>query len=204
MARVRFNGHPGVAPARVGRSDIPERGAGSAWRRLRRNAAGAARCRRGIYALEFAMLVPVFIPILMGCVEVAWQFGASVALDHASLEASRFASLGRKNADGSRAGSTCETAVKDAAIKAGGGFLRADRLTLLPMQYASASGMRGRSGGTAGTGVGGSFVEFRLEYRQRFIVSGKLFGKTEMTHVATTTVMNEPYPDASNPPPCQT
>jgi hypothetical protein len=148
------------------------------------------------------MVMPIFIPLLMGTIEVAWQFGAAVALDHASLQASRFASLGRQNANGSRSGSTCLAAVKDAAIQAGGGLLFADRLTVVPTQFGSAAGVTSRTGGTTGTGVGGSFVEYRLEYRQPFMVAGKLFGKSEQVHVAITTVVNEPYPDAASSTPC--
>jgi hypothetical protein len=134
----------------------------------------------------------------MGTFEVAWQFGLAVTLDNAAFQASRFGALGRVNADGTRAGSSCEAAVKAAAVKAGKGLLLADRLTVTPTQFARVVDLDESGKGKRGTGVGGSFVE----YRQPLVAASKLFGKSEITHVATTTVVNEPYPDASKPTPC--
>lgn len=202
MARVRFLEHTGVALGRARRPDIPEAGAASGATRLLRRALSVSRCRRGAYLLEFAFIAPALIPVLMGMVEIAWQFRVSVAVDHAALEASRYASLGRDDGDGKHVGSACPADIKAAAIKAAGGMLVADRLTLTPTQFGTASSMRTRTGGTSGTGTGGSYVEYRLEYRQRYIVASKLFGASEVTHVATTTVMNEPYPNAPKPKAC--
>jgi hypothetical protein len=153
------------------------------------------------------MLASIFIPVLMGTIEFAWQFLAAIALDNASLQASRFGSLGRLNADGTRGGSACEADVKAAAIKAGAGILQSARLTLNPTVYGSATGVQTSTGGVSGTGSGGSFVEYRLEYRQPLLFAGNFFlfkkyVSGEITHVAVTTVMNEPYPNAANQPPC--
>lgn len=212
MARVRFIVRRDIDGGGPGRPEGPGRGGRSPLGRAARAARRAARCRRGAHTIEFALLVPMLIPILMGAVEVTWQFCTSVALDKAAFEAARFGSLGRSNPDGTRNGPACEAAIKAAAVKAAGGFLTAARLTLTPTQYGNAAAAKGGpKGGSKGTGTGGSFVEYTLVYEQPLLLVPKVFtpkdnhvliDKSLFTHVATTVVMNEPYPDATNTTPC--
>lgn len=154
--------------------------------------------------VEFAMVVPVVVGVLMGGVEVAWQYVASVALENAALTAARVGSLGRKNADGTRDGSACLSEVKAAAIEASAGLLSSARLTLTPTQYSKASDLAARTGGSAGTGVAGGFVEYRLVYQQPLLFFGRtaVFSGSSVTHEVRAAVMNEPYPNATSKTPC--
>lgn len=209
---MRFVGRREIGGGGHGGPEIPGSGTRRPLRRLGRAVRRAAKCRRGANLIEFSLLVPMLIPILMGAIEVTWQFCTSVALDKAAFEAARFGSLGRSNPDGTRNGPACEAAIKAEAVKAAGGFLSASRLTLTPTQYASSSGVgAGPSGGTRGTGVGGSFVAYTLAYEQPLlfvpkIASSKggyvLIDRSFYNHSAATIVMNEPYPDATNTTPC--
>lgn len=204
MARVRFPRRFGKKPERTCGAATAVRGARSAFEPLGRRVSGAARCRRGAYAVEFAMVSTILVPVLMGAIELSWQFAASVALENATLEASRVATLGRKDAKGAIIGPACEEAIKKAAIDAAIGLLSINRLTMTPTTFTDPKDLINKSKtGTAGTGDSGTYVRYRLQYRQPFLFAPQIFaGKTEMIHDAVFAVKNEPYPNVKNKTPC--
>lgn len=78
---ARTGGTSAAVPARRGRP----------WRAVRRRDGGAA-------ALEFALVIPVLILLLVGIIEFGFMFQAQLALTHAAREGARMAAVGRWDA----------------------------------------------------------------------------------------------------------
>lgn len=57
------------------------------------------KSRRGQATVEFALVVPVLIVILLGIAEMGWLARNTVTLSNAAREGSRAAALGKKTAD---------------------------------------------------------------------------------------------------------
>lgn len=171
--------------------------------RLRDHARRTGRSRRGgAYLIEFSSVVTfAVIPILLSGVEMAWHGAVSAAVDNAALRASRFGSLGRQLPDGTHAGAACQDAIEREARRAGGGLLSGP-LRVTVESYPTMAQASARLNAARNPGLGGYTVNYRVEYDQRFVFLKALFGK-HRTHVATTTIQNEPFPDgAPNAPPC--
>jgi len=56
-------------------------------------ARGLGRCRRGVTALEFALLLPFFVTLLFGIIQFGQVLFFQAALQHAVIEAARCASV---------------------------------------------------------------------------------------------------------------
>ena len=162
------------------------------------------------------MIATGFIPLLMVCIEVVWQFGAAVVVEHATIHAARTGALGRRSGS-VPLGPACIADVKAAAVNASGGFLVPNRLTVTARSYATFSaldGDRSENGGTVGTGTSGSFVLYRLNYDQPLLFfrgysgfGAQMFGGSANTngviaHVARSIIKNEPYPNAASAASC--
>jgi Flp pilus assembly protein TadG len=149
--------------------------------------------------VEFGLVAPALVGVLLGAVEMGLQAAVSVALDNAALRASRTGSLGRLNTDGTRAGAALHACVLKAAREAGGGLLNGD-LQLVMTNYGSsatagADPNRTNGTGSSGAGAGGRTVVYELTYKQPYVLMGRLFGQT-LTHTAFVTTQNEPFANA--------
>jgi len=173
--------------------------------RPRQRAAGAAKCRRGATALQFAIISAFLIPFLMVCMEMALQSAAAVALDGAAFAASRTGSLGRLHADGTRSGQACDSDVIEAAKQAGHGILYG-KLTLKTKYYGDSFSAGADTDGTkggSGAGSGGHTVVYQLDYEHPFLFGQALLGKQASKHSITFTVQNEPFSEGkANVTPC--
>lgn len=70
-----------------------------AARRARARRGGAdARNDRGVAALEFALVLPILVLLLLGIMEFGMIFGDQLALTHAAREGARLASVGKYDA----------------------------------------------------------------------------------------------------------
>lgn len=78
---------------------------------------GLPRARRGAEAVEFALIMPIFIIVLIGIFETSWIFYYESALDTAANVGCRAGSLEDPGMDESDM-ATVETTTKDALITA--------------------------------------------------------------------------------------
>jgi Flp pilus assembly protein TadG len=180
--------------------------AASASTGLRRRArfGGVLCCRRGTIAVEFAIAAVPFVLLLIGIMELAWQFTTAAALDAAVLRASRFGITGQATTPGEPAGYTCRSQTIAWIITSStGGFLKSANVTVSTAAYGNASDL---SSGTpvAGAGTGGQVVTYNVTYTQPLLTGAAWMnlvgGSAAITHHATVVVKNEPFDD--NPAPC--
>jgi Flp pilus assembly protein TadG len=160
----------------------------------------ALRWRAGTTSVEFALAAIPFVILLIGIIELAWQFTTAAALDAAVLRASRFGITGQATTAGEPAQYTCRSQTIAWVITSStGGFLNPANLTVSTASYANASEL---SSGTpvAGAGTGGQVVTYTVTYRQPFLTSAWINfigGPAALTHQATVVVKNEPFSNAT-------
>lgn len=76
----------------------------SRWRRTfvrrfpPRDGGDELRGERGVAALEFALVLPILVMLLLGIVEYGMIFGDQLALTHAAREGARLAAVGKFDA----------------------------------------------------------------------------------------------------------
>lgn len=191
---MRFTDWPERRPRKAYRLRSDRVNARVALRGLGAALRNAVRCRRGAYAVEFAMIANALLLMVLGAVDVTWHGLTAVAMENATLKASRSGSLGCLQADGTRAGQVTEATLKAAAVEGGGGLLAARDLTLTASVYASLSGARSGSGGTAGSaGTGGQIVVYTLTYTRPYLLVGTLASLNSRNHTGTIIIKNEPF-----------
>lgn len=153
------------------------------------------RCRRGVVALEFALVASIFFVLVFIIVEVAWQLTTASILDRAALRASRFGITGQARLAGAPVAVTCRSqSIPWVMTSSTNGFLKSSNLTVLTGFVPNLEGMFGRA--TTGAGGGEQVVTYRVRYRQPFISSNLLsiFGAPDhVDHDATVVVKNEPF-----------
>lgn len=183
----------------------PGRAAGAvavAWpRRVRRAAVRAARCKRGVYTVEFAMVASALMLLVFGSVEMVWHSLNSVAVENALLHASRAGSLGCLQPDGSRAGQAGINDIKKAARIGGGadsqgagGLLGGSSLALTARAFNSLAAANAQTGAMSGTGSSGQFVEYKLTYDPPVIfIPAQFRPRSTYAHGGTVTIKNEPF-----------
>ena len=90
--------------------------------------------RHGSTAVEFGIIGPVFILMVIGIVELGLLLAAQTLLDNAAFSASRAGKTGYADT-----GSTQEATIAAAVAKASSGLLKQDRMTLASSAYADYS-----------------------------------------------------------------
>jgi Flp pilus assembly protein TadG len=159
------------------------------------------RQRRGVVALEFALIAFPMVLLFLLCLEVAWQASAGAALDYAALKASRFGIVGADRVAGRGGSPTCRSAaIPWIVTDATAGFLRQARLQVRTSSYLNYASASAGLPGAAGAGAGGQIVIYRLEYRQPFMaepLARLVTGDDHLAHTATIIVKNEPFENAT-------
>lgn len=171
--------------------------------------------RRGMAAVEFALVLPSFLLLIIGAFEITLILFVSGSLESAVLTASRYGITG----DG---GATRETRIREIIAERTFGFVDMAKVTISTKIYPSFSsigqpepfddknknGKRDKSEtftdvngngtwdddmGKSGAGGGGDVVLYEVSYATRSMT--KLFEPIigTVTHHATTVVRNEPY-----------
>jgi Flp pilus assembly protein TadG len=97
--------HVGRGLAMAGRRAVQGHGAVDRVRRLARAAGRFAANRRGVTALEVALILPLFLFVIFGIVEVAMLYFVAAALEGQVGEASRQVRTGNVQASGDPLGS---------------------------------------------------------------------------------------------------
>lgn len=164
------------------------------------------RQRRGVAALEFALLAGPFFAMVIGCMEVAWQLATGAALDHAALRASRYGSTGDDRppgwmTTGQQNVPTCRSAnIRWMITRATNGMVRDGAgLQVTTASWGALSGA-GNGSGTEGAGTGGQIVSYTITYDQPFItgaVAASIWGGNSFRHRAFLMIKNEPFEDAT-------
>jgi Flp pilus assembly protein TadG len=162
--------------------------------------------RRGASASEFAIIAGPFFVLVLGTIEVAWQLATGMALDHASLRASRFGMTGSDTPPGwmmqnQQNVPTCRSAnIRWMITRATNGLLKDNsNLLVTTNTWSSVNATRG-GGGAAGAGTGGQIVSYTVTYNQPFVtglVAQSLWGGNSVRHQTFLVVKNEPFENAT-------
>jgi Flp pilus assembly protein TadG len=172
-------------------------------RRMRPSApASAGACvgnRRGSAAVEFGLLLPLYLAAVIGVVEIGWQLTVASALDRGTLRASRFGMTGQATAPGAPAAVGCRSqGIPWMITRSSADILRPERLTVTLGAYSSASRMGDPP--VAGAGTGGQVVTYTVTYRQPFLTGAwmnLIGGPAEIVHRSAIIVRNEAFADAT-------
>lgn len=150
--------------------------------------------RRGSVALEFALVVNVFVLFVFLMIEASWMMTVEGAMNDAAREASRFGSLGTLPAKGSR-----EDAIKDAMVTHAAGLLASNYLAVTMQSYGSVYDYGHHAANatqTSGAGSSRQLVQYVITYSQPLLTpfaSVALGGQKIFTHSTTLMIQNEPF-----------
>ena len=155
--------------------------------------------RRGSAAVEFGLLLPLYLAAAIGVVEIGWQLTIASALDRGTLRASRFGMTGQPTAPGAPAAVGCRSqGIPWMITRASADILRPERLTVTLGAFSSPSRMGDPP--VAGPGAGGQVVTYTVTYRQPFLTGAwvnLVGGPTEIVHRSTIIVRNEAFANAT-------
>jgi Flp pilus assembly protein TadG len=148
--------------------------------------------RRGSVILEFALIGPVVITLMVGIFELGMQLMTGAMLDYGVRMAARWGVTGRATPDGS----TREAYIRSQILGATGGFLKTGQLSVTLTAYGSWANALGRTGATGGPGGSGAVVSYSVSYVQPVMTppAVALLGRREFRHTGVLVVNNEPYP----------
>ena len=157
-----------------------------------------ARGRRGSILLEFGLIAPVLMALMMTVLEGAWQALTAATLDIGAREASRFGSTGAAAPDylAPPAPTSREEAVRRVVLHFGPYVLHQDRLSLTVAAYAGPGALAAPGTARAGAGGAGETVLYDLSYEQPFLTPFPvlLLGRSSIEHRSRMIVRNEPFP----------
>lgn len=157
--------------------------------------------RAGSAALEFGLVAPVLVLVLLGLPEIAIQTLTAATLDMGVREASRFGAIGSTAPDWlpGAAPTSRVDAIRRVVLYYGGGLMRTERLTVsLSVEgvvSTATSATKTVLNGTLPDPAGGSgeLVAYDVTYTQPMLPFTQMItGRTEIVHRSTTVVRNEP------------
>ena len=154
-------------------------------------------CQRGVAALELALILPIYLLLIGGIVEIGIEFLLQIVLDHAVSVSARQIQIGAATS-----ASTFSTAVCNAASS----MLLQSCATNLQVNVSSGSSFAGLTVATvnsAGTlspaafspGTTGSDILVQVAYTRPYFFKflGTVIGSNTNTVLSTIAVQSEPY-----------
>ena len=158
---------------------------------LRRLASGG----RGASTVEFALVGPLLVSLLIGMAEFARVTVTQVLLEGAARDASRYGITGSVVA-GQPPITEAQREVQITAVvaKETAGLVDMSKLSITMMAYADFSDV-GQSPGQSGAGTADQVVVYTLTYDQPLITNlfAGVLHRASFHHVATVVVRNEPF-----------
>lgn len=151
------------------------------------------RSRKGVTAVEMALVLPIFVFIVFAIVDFGRFFFVQHTLQYATREGTRLALVGGTITGGgsslSRTASIVKTIQDSAAVAVDPGSLSISIFKLDP-GYIDPTGW---DTGTADAGSGGDYMRVRTRYLYKFFTPliGRFFSGEQCTIVAEATYRNE-------------
>ncbi len=148
--------------------------------------------RRGAAAVEYALVLPMFLLAVIVIIETAWQMAVAAAVDHGARRGARWVSLGVAAPEGvSRAEQLARVAATAAGLP-----LRPEALSISATAFPNHAALATPAAGVAGLGGPDQVVRYTLEYRSSLLLpfAHQLLPAGWLTYRATVIVQNEPFP----------
>jgi Flp pilus assembly protein TadG len=152
-----------------------------------------AACEAGATIVEFAMIVPVLITLMLGLIETGLLLTAQGILDGAATSAARIGSTGYTPANTTRSAYMANYIAAQAY-----GLIDPARLQVTARSYPNFSAIGEEGAGTVGYGDANDVVVYSLTYPWQGFTPflGAAFGNITLN--STVTVRNEPPPPGAN------
>lgn len=150
------------------------------------------KSRKGIAAVEMALLLPVFFFMLIGVIEMSLMFTAQQLLENASFNASRLAKTGYVSSGSTQMQTIMQVLTQE--LQSYGTFINTGNITLSGTAYNSFSSIG--TGGTTGLGAAQQIVVYTVSYPWKLMtpMMGAVVGTGGIvTLTSTIVVRNEPY-----------
>ncbi len=157
------------------------------------------RSRSGTTALEFAIIGPVFIVVVLMVFDFAVQLAVDLALNYGTAAAARYAITGAVTGTNGSKGSndTNDAAIRSIIVSSTGGLLVSSRVVITATSYSGPASYAAGTGQVSGSnGASGSVVVYSVTYDQPFLTALPAMVAstgTSIVHHATVIVQNEPY-----------
>ncbi len=154
-------------------------------------------CKRGVTAVEFALIAPVFFMIMMGIVEVSLVMLTQHLMDNTMFNASRTAKTGYTE-DGK---TQLDTVVQQVTTELGSlaPLIDVSKISFSYASYGSLTDINQPEAGQQNLGTAQQVVVFTLTYPWHFFtpIIGNIMGDAnrDMTLTSKIVVRNEPYND---------
>jgi Flp pilus assembly protein TadG len=149
--------------------------------------------RRGVTAVEFALLAPTFFLMLMGTVESCLMMGAQQLMENAAYNTSRLAKTGYTTSGQTQAQTVCQ--VMNTELQSYGALIDTANVTVTQSAYNNFAGSAA-GGGVAGYGTQQQVVVYTVTYPWKLFTPmlSALIGTKGIVNLNSTIVVrNEPY-----------
>jgi Flp pilus assembly protein TadG len=160
------------------------------WRRFR-------HCRRGVTTLELALILPIYLLMIGGVLEIGLEFMIQVVLDHAVSISAREIQIGNATSASTFATDVCNAASSmvlqscstnlQVHVSSGSSFAA---LTVATVNSAGTLTPAAFSPGTAGSDI---LVQVAYTRPYFFKLLGTVIGSDTNTVLSTIAVQSEPY-----------
>lgn len=146
--------------------------------------------QRATTALEFGMVGPIFIIMIILMIETAWQLSVEMALNIGVIAGSRYSITGAGYNNGTR-----DSAITNALLSISGGILNKDNLSYTSQAYTSPATYASGGTFTSSNGSSGQIVLYKVSYKQQFFTSvpPMILGYNSINHTVTVVAKNEPF-----------
>ncbi len=146
--------------------------------------------RSGATVVEFALVLPVLMAVILVVLEFGMMLTAQGLLDSAALQVSRLGTTGF-----APDGSSREDYIRQFVSSQAFGLLQPEKLSISATSYTSFSDIDQPDKGVPGFGGPDAVVVYRLTYPWDGVTPliGKFFGDAGMSLTASLAVRNEPF-----------
>jgi Flp pilus assembly protein TadG len=152
------------------------------------------KSRRGVTAVEFALLAPTFFLMLMGITESCLMMGAQQLLENAAYNTSRLAKTGFSSTGQTQAQTVSQILTTE--LQSYGALITTTSVTMTESAYNSFSSGTTGTGGTTGYGTEQQIVVYTITYPWKLFTPmlSALMGTNGIVNLTSTIVVrNEPY-----------
>lgn len=153
--------------------------------------------QKGSFVVEFALIMPLLLFLIMAIIELSYQAMTDAALRYGARMGSRFGQLGSCTLPTgiNSSGSSRLAYINAIVIQSTGTFLKPTQLTTRIYSFSNYQDYLNGNATETGPGAGGQTVEYSFSYTQPYLspFTAAITGQTELVHTVNLVVQNEPF-----------
>ncbi len=163
---------------------------------------GLARNRSAATVVEFAIIVPILLALIIFLVEASIQLLTGALLQFGLREATRFGATGLAYPVSLKASppASREAAIAQVIALKGLGLINLSFITVTLTNYSAFNTVGVAGKGASGAGGPNAIVQYKVSYLQKWLFSGPTYpaalatGLPGIRHNLVTVIQNEPFP----------